>query len=129
MAKMGEPKTKGVKCVHPYAWLWEPLEAEASFMLRPMFGAVAAYLDGKIVLCFSDRPEPWHGVLVATDRAHHDSLMAELPALSPHSILPKWLYLPDAASRFESTAERLVQLVRRRDPRIGVVPKRKRKKS
>ncbi len=108
--------------VHPYAWLWEPLEAEAGFLLRAMFGTKAAYLDGKLVLCFAARAEPWQGVLVCTARPHHASLQAEFPPLGRHPILPKWLYLPDATDAFEATAERLVAAVRRRDPRIGVAP-------
>lgn len=112
-----------LKVVHPYAWLWEPLEAHVSFVLRSMFGAKAAYLDGKLMLCFIAQGEPWHGVLVATERAHQPSLVAEFPALAPHPVLPKWLYLSDAADGFERIAERLVALAARRDPRIGVIPK------
>ena len=43
----------------------------------------------------------------------------------PHPVLPKWLYLPESADGFERMAEKLVQLVRRRDPRIGVAPQPK----
>ncbi len=119
-----------VRVLHPYAWLWEPLEADATFVLRPMFGTKAAYIGGKLTLCFSARREPWHGVLVATDHEHHASLQRDFPALLPHPILPKWLYVPDAARDFETTAARLVQAVRRHDPRIGIVPapKKSRKK-
>ena len=117
------------KVVHPYAWLWEPLELEASFVLRAMFGAKAAYLDGRLTLCFMAKAEPWHGVLVCTDNSYHDSLMHEFPTLAPHSILPKWLYLPETADSFERDAERIVQLVRRRDVRIGVLSKPKKSKS
>lgn len=113
-----------IAVVHPYAWLWEPLEQEPTFVLRAMFGTKAAYLGGRLVLCFSARKEPWRGILVCTDREHHSSLATEFPALAPHPILPKWLYLPDDSDGFESTAERLVGLVRRRDPRIGIEPKR-----
>ena len=113
------------KVVHPYAWLWEPLELEASFVLRAMFGAKAVYLDGKLLLCFMAKTEPWRGVFVCTDQREHASLMSEFPALSPHSVLPKWLYLPESADFFERDAERLVQLVRRRDMRIGVTGKAK----
>ncbi|HVU35705.1 MAG TPA: hypothetical protein VHE61_19855 [Opitutaceae bacterium] len=116
------------KRVHPYAWLWEPLESEPSFVCRQMFGTRAAYLDGKILLCFSARTEPWSGVLVATEREHHDSLRREFPSLVPHPILPKWLYLSESSARFDGTAERLVRLVRQRDPRIGVTPKAKPRK-
>jgi hypothetical protein len=112
-----------IKPVHPYAWLWEPLEAEASFVIRAMFGAKAAYLDGKLMLCFTAKAEPWRGVLVCTDRSHHASLLAEFPMLSPHPVLPKWLYLRESLDAFESVATRLVRLARQRDPRIGVAPK------
>jgi len=113
----------GARRVHPYAWLWEPLESEASFLLRPMFGTKAAYLDGRLVFCFSAGEEPWRGVLVCTDRPHHGSLMAEIPALVPHPVLPKWLYLPDSFDAFDRWAEQLVSMARRRDPRIGVAPR------
>jgi hypothetical protein len=111
--------------VHRYAWLWEPLEPDASFVLGAMFGTKVAYLDGRLMLCFSAKEEPWRGVLVCTDRASHESLLAEFRALSPHPILPKWLYLPESADDFERVAERLVALARQRDPRIGVAPKGK----
>ena len=116
-----------VRPVHPHQWLWEPLQSDPSFLLRPMFGARAAYLDGKLMLCFCAREEPWSGVLVCTERAHHDALCAELAELIPHPILPKWLYLPEAADAFERTAARLVALARGRDPRIGIVPQRKKR--
>lgn len=114
--------TGEVKTVHPYAWLWEPLEDDPTFVLRAMFGTKAAYVAGRLTLCFSAQAEPWRGVLVCTERLHQESLIREFPALAPHPILPKWLYLPDAAASFEATAQRLVKLVRQRDPRIGVEP-------
>lgn len=115
-----------VRRVHRYAWLWEPLEADPTFVLRPMFGTRAAYLDGRLALCFSDGEEPWRGVLVCTERAHQASLASEFPSLAPHPVLPKWLYLPESADDFERAAESLVALARRRDPRIGVAPKPRR---
>ena len=61
-------------------------------------------------------------MLVPTEREHQPALIAELPALAPHPVLPKWLYLPEAAPTFEADAARLVALIRRLDPRLGVVP-------
>jgi hypothetical protein len=116
------------KVVHPYAWLWEPLALEASFVLRAMFGAKAVYLDGKLMLCFIAKAEPWRGLLICTDQTVHASLIREFPALTPHAVLPKWLYLPESADSFERDAERVVQMVRRRDQRIGVVGKPKKAK-
>ena len=108
------------KPAHPYAWLWEPLEADASFELRAMFGSKVVYLDGKFQLCFFAKTGPWRGVLVCTDRAMHEPLREEFPVLTPHPVLPKWLYLPESEEDFERVAQRLVTLVARRDPRIGV---------
>ncbi|MFA5057837.1 MAG: hypothetical protein WC485_06960, partial [Opitutaceae bacterium] len=94
---MREPPTGRTRKVHPYQWLWEPLEEEPTFLLRPMFGGKSVYLDGKLMLYFTAKEEPWRGVLACTDRAHHASLRAEFPALAPHPVLPKWLYLPESA--------------------------------
>jgi hypothetical protein len=108
--------------VHRHAWLWEPLEADPTFVLRAMFGTKAAYLDGKLMFCFAAKTEPWRGLLVCTDRDRQPALLTEFPALAPHPILPKWLYLPETADTFETVAARLVSLARRRDPRLGVLP-------
>lgn len=118
-----------VKRPHRLAWLWEPLEADPTFVLRSMFGAKAVYLDGRLVLCFCAGQEPWRGVLVCTSREHHPALQAEFPALTPHPILPKWLYLPETDDAFERLGAALVGRARRRDPRLGVAPgKRPRQK-
>jgi hypothetical protein len=125
---MREPTIGKTRRVHPYQWLWEPLETDPTFLVRSMFGGRAVYLDGKLMLYFTDGEEPWRGVLVCTERDHHAALLAEFPELSLHPILPKWLYLPERGDRFEPVAERLVGLARRRDPRIGVSPKPKKRR-
>ena len=51
------PKT-AIRKVHPPAWLWEPMEEDATFFLRSMFGSKAVYLDGKVMLYFSSKGEP-----------------------------------------------------------------------
>lgn len=93
-----------------------------------MFGAKAAYLDGKLMLCFIARNEPWRGVLVCTDRPRHPALRGEFPELVPHRVLPKWLYLPETSDAFERLAMRLVTLARQRDPRLGIAPAARRKR-
>jgi len=115
-----------VRKIHPHAWLWETLESDPTFVLRTMFGAKAVYLDGRNVLCFCASEEPWRGLLVPTDRAHHEALRAEFPVLTPHPILGKWLYLPESADSFERDAAMLVRLARARDPRVGITPQPRR---
>ncbi len=114
---------ESARVVHRHAWLWEPMERDPRFLLRSMFGAKAAYLDGKLMLCFCAGEEPWRGLLVCTDRTHHAALRADFPVLTPHPILPKWLYLPEAADAFDRTGPRLVALALHRDARLGVSPR------
>jgi hypothetical protein len=54
--------------------------------------------------------------------------MEELPALQPHPVLGKWLYVPQDDPAFETIAERMTALVLARDPRVGVEPKPRRRR-
>jgi len=128
VSPMREPDRAIIRQVHPHAWLWEPLEADASFMLAAMFGTKVVYLDGRLVLCFCAKEEPWRGMLVCTERENQPSLSAQFPTLAPHPILPKWLYLAESSDDFDRVAERLVALAGKRDPRIGVLPRPKKRK-
>jgi hypothetical protein len=106
------------------------MEADSGFLLKPMFGGRALYLDGKLMLFFTAKEERWNwkGILVCTDKIRHAALMEEFPKLAPHSILSKWLYLPEKEEGFEQLATDLVRLAAKRDPRIGVLPQPKKKK-
>lgn len=108
---------------HPLQWLAEPLEEEPSFVQRAMFGCQACYLDGRLVLVLAMRPKgPWRGVLVPTDRERRPAILAEFPALKPHPVLPKWLYLPEAMDEFEEIGMEIVERILAGDERFGVEP-------
>jgi len=113
---------------HPLLWVAEPLQENPSYLDKPMFGGRAVHFDGRVVLFLAAKAEPWRGVLLPTEREHHASLIADFPALAPHPILAKWLYLPERAASFEADVARLVALIRRLDPRLGVLPGAKAKK-
>jgi hypothetical protein len=54
-------------------------------------------------------------------------LLDDFPALAPHPVLGKWLYVSQTHPEFETVAHEMVALARERDPRMGVLPgKRKR---
>ena len=114
---------------HPYGDLVEALARESSFVTRVMFGCLACYAHGRLMLALADGDPPWDGVLVATDRAHHGALQAVVPALCVHPVLGKWLYLPAAADAFEPAARLLAELALSDDPRLGVEPSARRRRT
>jgi hypothetical protein len=99
---------------------------------RPMFGCLAVYVGEKIVLLLRDRPDRSrdNGVWIATIREHHNSLRGDFPHMRSIELLGKpttgWQVLPADAPDFESMALHACDLVLRRDPRIGKVPKGRR---
>ena len=115
--------------IHPYAWLWESLESDPTFLITAMFGGRSLYLNRKLMLYFSAKDEPWRGLLVCTDKSRHGILLDDFPMLSPHPVLSKWLYLREKDEAFEVIARQLVSLVAKQDPRIGVEPKPRKKPS
>ena len=109
-------------------WIIEPLERDAGYTSRKMFGSDTAYLDGLLYLIAVDRDAPWNGLLVCTSQEHHAALMNEMPGLRPHPVLGKWLYVPQEDEAFEMIARRVVKLALARDSRIGVEPKPRRRR-
>jgi hypothetical protein len=120
------PKT--ARPEHPLAWLAEPLEHEPGFVMKAWFGGRTLMLNGRHHLFLTSQGEPWQGVLVCTSREFHESLLADFPALQPHPVLGKWLYLPESLECFEREARRLVARVKARDPRLGILPTPRKKK-
>jgi hypothetical protein len=122
-------RPRAVKAEHPLQWLADPLADEPTFVLKSWFGGRTIMLHGLHHLFLTTQGEPWQGVLVCTFHEHQPSLLAEFPSLRPHPVLKKWLYLPESSETFERDAKRLVQLVRSRDPRLGIPPSPKKKRA
>lgn len=121
-ARVASARPRAARPEHPLEWLADPVRDELSFVLKSWFGGRTIMLHGLHTLFLTTQGEPWQGVLVCTFHEHQPSLLAEFPALRPHPVLKKWLYLPESAESFERDARRLVQLVRARDPRLGIPP-------
>jgi len=111
---------KSIRRKNPLLWLFEPLEDEPRYLLRKLFSMDAAYLDGRLYLGVVNGREPWNGLMVCTAREHHAGMLKQFPQLAPHKVLGKWLYISQSHPEFESVAADLVEIVRRRDPRLGV---------
>ena len=98
-----------------------------------MFGCLAIYVGAKIVLILRDKgsADTDNGVWLATTAEHHESLRREFPQMRSIRVLGKdvtgWQLLPADAPDFEEAALRACELVAARDPRIGKVPKRRKR--
>jgi hypothetical protein len=117
----------------PFEFVLDEL-ADIQPWTRQMFGSTAVYVEDKIVFSLRykpDRKDGDDGVWVATTKEHHASLRRELPNLRSIATLgvgeTGWQLLPIDAADFEKSVVRACALVRAGDPRIGKVPKTKRK--
>lgn len=129
LTRTSSVRPRAVKAEHPLQWLADPVADEPTFVLKSWFGGRTIMLHGLHRLFLTAQGEPWQGLLVCTFREHHTSLCTEFPALVPHPILGKWLYLAESTETFERDARRLVQLAKARDSRIGIPPSTKKKKA
>jgi hypothetical protein len=114
----------------PYPFVLDAIDAIAP-RTRSMFGCLAIYVGDKIVFLLRDRPNETadNGVWLATTAEHHESLQREFPNMRSIRLFGEavtgWQVLPVDAPDFEESAIRACELVIRRDPRIGKVPKGK----
>jgi len=104
-------------------WVVESLMEEPSYLEKSMFGCLAIYLYGRLMLVICSGEEPWNGLLIATDHEFHDSIRDDFDYVVQHPVLKKWLYLPEASEDFESGSSEIVEAIRIGDQRFGVEPK------
>jgi hypothetical protein len=102
-------------------------------VVKPMFGCHAIYVRDKIVLIVrkKEKADPDNGVWVATTPEHHTSLKKQLPSLRPIAVFGDnggWQNLPSDHPDFEEHAITACELVLKNDPRVGKIPKAKKKK-
>ena len=106
-------------------WILEAFDDDPTFTKR-MCGGLAVYLFERQKLLLVEPTKSgrrnWHGVLICTDYEHQPSIRAEFPALAPHEILRKWLFLDSTHDEFDSTMKAVAKRMARNDPRFGIVP-------
>lgn len=122
-------KSQGRPKVFVHEWILHPFETHPSFFTNRMFGGLAVYLHGRMMLLLVEPTRTgrwrWHGVLVCTDRERQPAILAEFPELAPHDVLKKWLYLDSHHDDFEPVMERIAQAIARNDPRFGIRPRKR----
>ncbi len=99
--------------------------------IKPMFGCYALYLGKKIIFILRKRNahKNINGVWIATSREHHKSLQKLFPSMRSIDVLGReptnWQVIPETSTDFESSVITACELVKKGDPRIGVIPKKK----
>ena len=117
----------------PFEFVLDALSAIEP-VTRPMFGCLAIYVGRKIVLILRDKggQDRDNGVWLATTLEHHESLRGEFPNMRSISVfgpeVTGWQVLRADAPDFEESAMRACELIVARDPRIGKLPKSKKRK-
>lgn len=108
-------------------WILEAFEGHPTFFTKRMFGGLAAYLFERQMLVLVEPTKTgrwaWHGVLICTEYEYQPSIRAEFPALAPHDVLRKWLFIPSTHRDFESTMGAVAQRMARNDARFGIWPR------
>jgi hypothetical protein len=116
----------------PYEFVLEAV-GQVATETRPMFGCLAIYVGDKIVLMLREKQKQMedNGVWIATTPDYHESLRREFPRMRSIQILGQritgWQVLPADAPDFEEAALHACELVVAGDPRIGKVPKSRRR--
>ena len=102
-------------------------------IIKAMFGCHSIYINDKIVLSLRDKDDEDSGVWICTSKEFHASLKTEFPSMRSIQIFGPgtsgWQVIPKDADDFESSVNRLCDLILKNDPRIGKIPKPKKKKS
>jgi hypothetical protein len=98
-----------------------------------MFGCFAIYIGKKMVLILRKRDEHQYdnGVWLAASPEHYVDLKELFPSMRPVRILgaktTAWQNIPPSADDFEESVMHACELILKNDPRIGKIPKPKKK--
>ncbi|HKR03812.1 MAG TPA: hypothetical protein VJY62_04185 [Bacteroidia bacterium] len=106
-------------------------------VVKSMFGSYAIYLGNKIMLVLRDKKDHQeaNGVWMATSREYHESLKKDFPSMCSVYVLSEgksetnWQMIPASADDFESSVIKCCEFILQNDPRIGRIPKPKKKRS
>lgn len=117
-------------------WL-EELLPEDEYRRKSMFGGFAYYIGEKMVLATFESTgnrtykrkkypfEIWNGCMFPVEREFQAKALQRFPFLTPHPILPKWLYLPLETENFEEQVTEVMAQAIKPSGYWGSIPKPK----
>lgn len=118
----------------PFDFILDELDG-LDVSVRPMFGCHAIYVGPKITLIVRERESEKqdNGVWLATTVEHHQSLAKDFPSMRSIKLFETevtgWQVLPSSSKDFERSVLKACALIRKGDPRIGKIPKGKKKRA
>ncbi|MBI1806575.1 MAG: hypothetical protein HYR76_05935 [Ignavibacteria bacterium] len=116
----------------PFAFVLDHLYPKEP-VIKQMFGCFALYVGDKITLILRKRKDhpSINGVWLATSKEHHASLRKDFPSMQSIDVLGEgvtnWQVLPEKSRDFEASVIRACECIVKGDPRIGRIPKQRRK--
>ena len=113
----------------PYDFVFDYLPRH--IVAKAKFGMHYIYLDKKLFLMLrkTTKGDGLNGIFVATVKAHHQTLLKDVPALKDFTLdtgeksASHWKFLDDEDDAFEQSAIRICALISRGDHRIGKATK------
>jgi hypothetical protein len=119
------------KKIIPFEFVIENLFA-ANPVVKQMFGCYSIYVENKIVLALRDKDDEDSGVWIGTSKEHHQSLKKDFPNMRSIRIFGPgtsgWQVLSKDDTDFETSVNKVCELILKRDERIGKIPKPRSKK-
>jgi hypothetical protein len=121
-------------------WI-ESLLPEDEYRRKAMFGGFAYYLGDKMVLATFESTgnrtyrrkkypfEIWNGCMFPVEKEFQEKALQKFPFLTPHPVLPKWLYLPLETENFEELVTEVMNQAIKPLGYWGSIPKLKKKKT
>jgi len=116
---------------------FEELADKDSFYLKKFFGGLSIYIYGRMVAFLCEHPgdkkyrgkrfklDIWDGCLIPSIRESHKELLYLLDGTIVHPVIEKWLYLPQKSKHFERSMLKLVDMVMKKNPLVGIEPELK----
>ncbi|HPH45802.1 MAG TPA: hypothetical protein PLJ60_01355 [Chryseolinea sp.] len=126
---MKSPAKKSI----PFEFVLENL-GQLDIKVKAFFGCHSIYLGDKILLTLRNKKEHTddNGVWIATETEHHANLQKLFPNMRSIKVFggtsSNWQILPIDADDFEESVLHVCELILKHDPRIGKIPKKKKKK-
>lgn len=109
-------------------------QEDQDFYYQKYIGGLLIFIHGKRMVWLCDKPgikrwrkqvfkkDIWNGCLIASLYHCRNLLLKELPGSYLHPVIKDSVYLARASENFEESMLKLVELIHKRSPLVGVEP-------